>query len=188
MALVEWQELNLSVSSSLGALLIICGFNALCSFLIRENSSWWRRTELNSSVFFLYFLLLLRSNIPPPPFFKSYLFLAALDLRCCVGFCLVVAIRGYSLVVVCGLLIAVASCCRAWALGMLAQQLWCTGLVALQHVESPRTRNQTHIPCISRFLTTGSPGKSFLQLLNVFLFWARPFCFGLYLTGEFVQS
>ena len=38
-----------------------------------------------------------------------YLFLAVLGLRCSVAFFLVVGSRGYSLVVVCGLLIAVAS-------------------------------------------------------------------------------
>ena len=121
-------------------------------------------------------------------FFKCYLFLAVLGLRCCVGFCLVVAIRGYSLAAVHGLLIAVASCCRAWGLGMLAQQLWFTGLVTLQHVEFSWTRNQTHISCTGRFLTTGSPGKSSLQLLNIFLFWAPPFCYGLYLPDGFVWS
>ena len=38
-----------------------------------------------------------------------YLFLAVLGLRCSVALSLVVGSRGYSLVVVCGLLIAVAS-------------------------------------------------------------------------------
>ena len=34
------------------------------------------------------------------------------------------------------------------------------GFVALWHVRSSRTRNQTSVPCIaSRFLTTGLPGK-----------------------------
>ena len=146
------------------------------------------QTELNSSVFFLHFLLLLCSNIFLSLFFLNLTYFWLRCLRCCVGFCLVVAIRGSSLVAVRGLLIAGAACCRAWALGMLAQQLWCTGLVALQHVESSRTRNQTHIPCIGRFLTSGSPGKSFLQLLNIFLFWARLFCYGLYLPGQFVWS
>ena len=39
----------------------------------------------------------------------SNLFLAVLDLRCCEGFSLVVASRGYFLVVVCRFLIAGAS-------------------------------------------------------------------------------
>ena len=30
------------------------------------------------------------------------------------------------------------------------QQLWHTGLVALQHVKSSRTMGQTHVPCIDR--------------------------------------
>ena len=38
-----------------------------------------------------------------------YLLLAVLGLRCCLGFSLVAASRGYSLVGVCGLLIAAAS-------------------------------------------------------------------------------
>ena len=45
-------------------------------------------------------------------FFKilfPYLFLAVLDLRCCAGFSFIVSSRGYSLVMVHGLLIAVAS-------------------------------------------------------------------------------
>ena len=44
-------------------------------------------------------------------FFKKgiYLSLAVLGLSCCVGFSLVVASGGYSLLAVCGLLIAVAS-------------------------------------------------------------------------------
>ena len=50
-----------------------------------------------------------------------YLFLAVLGLRCRVGFSLVVESEGYSLVVVCRLLVAVASLvaelssCDAWA-------------------------------------------------------------------------
>ena len=64
------------------------------------------------------------------------------------------------------------SCCRAWALGaqasvvaaMWAQQLWlagsraqahqlwCTGLVVLRHVGSSRTRAQTLVPCIVRWI------------------------------------
>ena len=40
------------------------------------------------------------------------------------------------------------SCCRIQALGRRLQQLWHTGLVAPQHVESSRTRDWTHVPCI----------------------------------------
>ena len=48
-----------------------------------------------------------------PKFFNIILFiyfiLALLGLHCCVSFSLVVVSRGYSLVVVCGLLITMAS-------------------------------------------------------------------------------
>ena len=40
--------------------------------------------------------------------------------------------------------------CRAWALGVWAQLLWCTGLVAPRQVESSQTRDQTHVLCIGR--------------------------------------
>ena len=45
------------------------------------------------------------------------LFIAGLGLRCCMSFSQVVASRGYSLGVVHRLLLAVAFCRRAWALG-----------------------------------------------------------------------
>ena len=45
-----------------------------------------------------------------------YLFLAMLDLCCCMGFSLVAVSGGYSLVVVCRLLIVV-TCCGAQVLG-----------------------------------------------------------------------
>ena len=50
---------------------------------------------------------------------------------------------------------------RAWA-----QRLWHIGLVAPQHMESPQTKAQTHVPCTgSRFLSTAPPGKfSYINL------------------------
>ena len=54
---------------------------------------------LPSSAFTVFFLLTI----------KLFLFLAVLGFLCCVGFSLVVVSEGYSLVVVCGLLIVVAS-------------------------------------------------------------------------------
>ena len=56
-------------------------------------------SPLPSSAFTLFFLLTI----------KLFLFLAVLGFLCCVGFSLVVVSEGYSLVVVCGLLIVVAS-------------------------------------------------------------------------------
>ena len=41
------------------------------------------------------------------------------------------------------------SCCRAWALGMQAQQLWHTGLVALQHVPSSWTGIEPVSPALA---------------------------------------
>ena len=87
-----------------------------------------------------------------------------------MGFSLVVASKGYSLAVVQGLLIAVASCCRPWALGcagfshcsVQAQelrlkgsrvqilQLWCMGLVTPWSGGSSQIKDQTHVSCIGR--------------------------------------
>ena len=50
-----------------------------------------------------------------------YLFLAALDLRCCTWAFSSYGEQGVLFVAVHGLLIAVASCCRAQALGVRAQ-------------------------------------------------------------------
>ena len=81
---------------------------------------------------------------------------------------LVVVSKGYSLVVVRGLLIVVAFLFAErglrylWFLGSRAQAhyLWHDDLVGLRYVRSSWTRDQTNVPCIARrFLTTGSPGK-----------------------------
>ena len=56
-----------------------------------------------------------------------YLFMAVLDLRCCVGFSLVVASRSYSLVVVCRLLIEMASLIvehRLWGARASVVSMW----------------------------------------------------------------
>ena len=76
------------------------------------------------------------------------------------GFSLVAASGRYSLAAVLRILTAVASLwqstssrhvgfsgCNAWA-----QELCLTGLVALQHVESSQTRNQTSVPSIERWI------------------------------------
>ena len=64
------------------------------------------------------------------------------------------------------------SCCREQELGhvgfsscsMSAQQLWYTGLVALQHVRSSRIREQSGVPCIGRWII------SFLLSIYLFIF------------------
>ena len=124
-------------------------------------------------------------------FFKLilfYSFLAALGLRCCM--------RAFSscgkwrllFVTVRGLLTAVASPVaehglqahglqQLWHMAQQlwladsraqAQQLWHTGLVALRHVGSSRTRAQTCVPSIlaGGFLTTAPPGKSLSFVLS----------------------
>ena len=60
-------------------------------------------------------------------------------------------------VVVRGLLIVVASRCRAQAVGCTGfsscrawAQWWHLGLVALRHVESSWIRDHKHVPCIGR--------------------------------------
>ena len=50
--------------------------------------------------------------------------------------------------------------------GLWAQQLWCTGLVARQHVGSPWTRDWARVPHTGRWtLTAGPPGKVLAVLL-----------------------
>ena len=75
------------------------------------------------SLFFLFLLL------------KNCLFLAGPGLHCCLGFSLVVVSRGSSLVLVCGLLITVASFVSEHGLwgvqasGLAAASLWSTGSI-----------------------------------------------------------
>ena len=92
-----------------------------------------------------------------------YLFLAALDLCCCVQGFSSCGERGLVFVAVCRFLIAVASLVaehglqarglqQLWLAGSRAQaqQLWRTGLVALRHVGSSRTRARTCVLCTGR--------------------------------------
>ena len=64
-----------------------------------------------------------------------------------------VAARGLSLFAAsggCSSLRSTGSRHTGFRCGSQAQQLWCTGLVAPQHVGSSWTRAQTHVPCIGR--------------------------------------
>ena len=75
---------------------------------------------------------------------------------------------GYSLAAACGLRIAVASLVaehRLW--GARAQQLWCTGLVALQHLL--RSGIEPLSPALTGgFFTTEPPGKpTHVRMSNV---------------------
>ena len=40
------------------------------------------------------------------------------------------------------------------------------GFVAVQHFGSSWARDQTHVPCTDRFLTTGPPGKPQIEFLK----------------------
>ena len=89
--------------------------------------------------------------------------MAELGLHCSTGFSPVAASRGYSLAVVRGPLIVMASLVehrlqRTGGLQELqfpaskaqAQWLWCTGLVALWHVGSSQIRDRTRVSSIGR--------------------------------------
>ena len=98
-------------------------------------------------------------------FIFIYLFLAALGLHCCAWAFSSRGERRLLFIVVCGLLIAVASLVAEHGLQVSglqqvwladsraqAQQLWHTGLVALQQLicSLSRTRARTCVPCIGR--------------------------------------
>ena len=48
--------------------------------------------------------------------------------------------------------------------------MWCTGLVALQHVGSSRTRDQTHVPCIARRILNHCATREVSQGYFLFMF------------------
>ena len=78
-----------------------------------------------------------------------YLFVAALVLCCFARAFSSCSDAGLLFVLACGLLLLWAgfrSC------GTLAQKLWRTGLVAPQHVESSRTRDQASVCCTGRWV------------------------------------
>ena len=97
------------------------------------------------------------------------------------GFSLAVEGRGYSLVLVGGLLSGPsgwASHCRGFSCGTQAperrpQKLCCRSFVAPKHMESSRSRDWIPVPALpSRFLTPGPPGKSEkVFCLFHFIFW-----------------
>ena len=92
-------------------------------------------------------------NTPSPrmPLRLASLFLLVLGLHYCVGFSLVVMSRSYSLVVMPGLLTAVASLVECGLSCSMACGIF---------------RDQGSNPCIGRFFTTEPPGKSRVGLHN----------------------
>ena len=119
--------------------------------------------------------------------FKKIFWLRWVFVAAC-GFSLVAASRVYSLLLCAGfslrwLLLLQSrssrhvgfSSCGTWAQELWlagsraqAQELWCTGLAAPQHVGSSRTRARTRVPCIGRRIlnngTTREALKFFCQL------------------------
>ena len=84
-----------------------------------------------------------------PFFFEDlFYFLAVLSLRCCTRVFSSCGEWGYSLIVVRGLLIEVAS--LAVGHGLQVHGLSNSGLVAPLHVGSSWTRDRTGVPCIAR--------------------------------------
>lgn len=64
--------------------------------------------------------------------------------------------------------------CGAWALGMWAQKLWCTGPMSPRHVESSWTKDQTSVPCIRRqtrnhWMTREVPTPYYLRITDAYL-------------------
>ena len=97
------------------------------------------------------------------------LFLAVLNLLCCMDFSLVPPSRGYSLVAVHGLLIPVVL--------IVAQ-----GLRYSWHVRSTQIRAGTCVPCIDKWnfshrATKEAPTRGFLHHKNILRFLFLSFCF-----------
>ena len=92
-------------------------------------------------------------------------------------FSLDVASRGCSLLL---------SRCGAWAShcggfscwGAQAQQLWCVGSVALWHVGSSQTRDQTDVPCIGQW--TLNPWTTRETLCHILVSKVFDFCCGIW--------
>ena len=79
--------------------------------------------------------------------------MATVGLCCSAGFSLVVLSRGYPSVVVYRLLIVVASLVAEHGFkGTQAQSFWHTGLVAMWHLGSSWTRDQTCVSCNGRWI------------------------------------
>ena len=108
-------------------------------------------------------------------FFRNFIYLSICGCAECLvaacGLSLVVVSRGSSLVVMCSLLIVAVSPILEHSMSfsshstqaqwlkligsrVCAQQLWHMALPAPRHVEFPRIRDQTCVPCIGRLIPT----------------------------------
>ena len=78
-----------------------------------------------------------------------FFFFLILFIYCWLLWAFVALVSG---VVALQLLIAVSSHWRAWAHSKQAQELWHTCSVVPRQVESSQTRDQSHVPCIGRWI------------------------------------
>ena len=86
-----------------------------------------------------------------------------------MGFSLIVTSKGYSPFLVHGLLFEVASLVVEHSSRAQVQQLWCVGLVALWHVESSQTRDQTCVPCIGMWVLIHCTNRKVHYMISVVL-------------------
>ena len=162
------------MSTSLGVIqrLVGGGSSEQSCFKNSVESHWyWRNLSLLFSFFKNNFIYLFRPSGPSllPGLFSS----------CCDGGCSLVEELGLSgmralVVEACGF----TGCYSQLQRGM-AQQFWCTDLVALQHVGSSQIRDQTCVSCNGRWIlyhwaTREALGLLFFLFLLLFLFFLFP--------------
>ena len=100
---------------------------------------------------------------------QSFFFFLILFIYCWLLWAFVALVSG---VVALQLLIAVSSHWRAWAHSKQAQELWHTCSVVPRQVESSQTRDQSHVPCIGRWiLNHWTTGKVLWFFLEWFIKW-----------------
>ena len=132
-----------------------------------------------------FFISVKTSNLTQlPVFFRLfiYLFRAVIGLHCRPGF-LQLQGAGPTPQLRC----TGGPCCRVWA-----QQLLPVGSVALQHTESPQTRDGALGPCIGRWIpkywtTQEVPGFLYFFLLNPVTILRGKLCFQILLPNK-IQS
>ena len=140
--------------------------NKTMSKCLFQSNSWWQEDMPLLLCFFnkfIYFIFgCVGSSVAASGGYSS--------LRC-AGF----SLRWLLLLWSMGSRYAGFSSCGTWAQQLWlvgsraqAQQLWRTGLVAPQHVGSSRTKAQTHVPCIGRWIlnhcaTRGVPMPLFFK-------------------------
>jgi len=100
-------------------------------------------------------------------------FLAALDLHCCSQ--AFSSCGKWGLLSRCGTRVSHCSgfsCCRIQVQGHVGS-VWNTGLVALRHMGSSRSRDQTCVPCIGRWIVNHWTTKEVLEWYFDSLIWGH---------------